>query len=57
MNWIVEINNQSGAFQIIVCDTEMYQINLILAINKNSTETGLTAYDRGCVDTIGGNKK
>ena len=44
MKYIVEVNNNQGAFEIILFDTQSAALDFIAAINKN---THLTAYDRG----------
>lgn len=50
MKYIVEINNTTGAFQIIICESQSFAMSLISKINSKTNQHGLTAYDRGFVN-------
>lgn len=49
MKFIVEVNNKTGAFQIIIFDGQSAAMNFISLINNNTKEHSLTAYNRGSI--------
>lgn len=51
MKYLVEVNNKTGAFQILIFDTQSTAMNFISNINKGTKEHGLIAYNRGSVNS------